>query len=43
MGKVIVETVDEKGLHIKTSLTSEEVEKLLKNQDNIKKKRDGFG
>ncbi len=37
MGKVIVETKDEKELKIKTSLTSQQVEKLLKEFEEKKK------
>lgn len=37
MGKVIIETKDEKELKLKTSLTSEEVEKLLKKFEEKRK------
>ena len=37
MGRVIIETKDEKELKIKTSLTSEQVEKLLKEFKERKK------
>ena len=33
MGKVIVETKDDKNVNIKTSLTTEEVELILKDQE----------
>jgi len=37
MGKVIIETKDEKELEIKTSLTSQEIEKILKEFEERKK------
>jgi len=37
MGKVIVETKDEKELKLKTSLTSEQVEKLLREFEEKRK------
>ncbi|WP_456383158.1 hypothetical protein [Persephonella sp.] len=37
MGKVIIETRDEKELKLKTSLTSEQVEKLLKEFEEKRK------
>jgi len=37
MGKVIIETKDEKELKIKTSLTSQEIEKILKEFEERKK------
>ena len=39
MGKFIVETKDEKELKLKTSLTSEQVEKLLKEFEEKEEKR----
>ncbi|WP_457643449.1 hypothetical protein [Persephonella sp.] len=37
MGKVIIETKDEKELKLKTSLTSREIEKLIKEFEERKK------
>ncbi|WP_457622467.1 hypothetical protein [Persephonella sp.] len=37
MGKVIIETKDEKELKLKTSLTSKQVEEIIKNVEERKK------
>ncbi|ACN99305.1 hypothetical protein SULAZ_0877 [Sulfurihydrogenibium azorense Az-Fu1] len=37
MGKVIIETVDERELQIKTSLTTDQIEKILKDFEEKRK------